>query len=89
MTKNQIVSLVELQRLCVKIGEMCRRSAITATLHQSGPHGRVARQMPLRLEFTKEHLNGSQTPRNKILCSHEMKIELFVLTSKRSMSGGK
>lgn len=73
VTKKQMVALVELQRSCVKTGETCSRSTITATLHQSGLYGTVARRKPLRLEFApkkinkKIHLKNSQTVRNNLL----------------------
>jgi hypothetical protein len=73
------------------MGELSRRSTISAALHQSGVYGRVARRMPhlskkhmtARLEFAKRHLKDSQTMRNKILWSDETKIEFFGLNSKR------
>ena len=88
--KNLMVSLAELQRSCVEMGETSRRTTITATLHRSGLYGRVARRKPLLserhrkacLEFAKKHLKDSQTVRNKILWSDETKIELFGLNSK-------
>ncbi len=70
---------------------MCRKSTITAALHQSGLYGRVARRKPLlsarhmkaRMEFAKKHLKDSKMVTNKILWSDETKIELFGLNSKR------
>ncbi len=49
------------------MGESCRKSTITAALHQSGLYGRVARRKPLlsarhmkaRMEFAKKHLKDS------------------------------
>ena len=72
------------------MGEAYRRTTISAALHQSGLYGRVARRKPLlskrhmtaRLEFPKRHLKDSQTMRNKILCSDEIKIDLFGLNAK-------
>ena len=80
-----MVTLSELQRSSVEIGETSRRTTISATIHQSGLYGRVARRKPLlskrhmaaRLEFAKRHLKDSQTMRNKIIWSDETKIELF------------
>jgi hypothetical protein len=54
----------------------------SAALYQSGLYGRVARRKPLlskrhmtaHLEFAKRHPNDSQTMRNRILCSDEIKI---------------
>ena len=90
-TKNPMVTLAELQRSFVQIGETSRRSMITASFHQSGLYSRVARQKPLLskkhmkacLEFAKKHLKDSQTVRNKILWSDETKIELFGRNYKR------
>ncbi len=73
------------------MGESCRKSTITAALHQSGLYGRVARRKPLlsarhmkaRMEFAKKHLKDSKMVTNKILWSDETKIELFGLNSKR------
>ncbi len=50
-----------------EMGESCRKSTITAALHQSGLYGRVARRKPLlsarhmkaRMEFAKKHLKDS------------------------------
>uniref|UniRef100_A0AAZ3NUR5 Transposase Tc1-like domain-containing protein n=1 Tax=Oncorhynchus tshawytscha TaxID=74940 RepID=A0AAZ3NUR5_ONCTS len=86
-----MVTLTELQNSPVEMGEHSRRTTISAALHQSGLHGRVARPKPLlskrhttaRLEFAKRHLKDSQTLRNKILLSDETKIEDFGLNAKR------
>jgi hypothetical protein len=72
------------------MGEPSRRTTISAALHQSGLHGRVARQKPLLgkrhmtacLEFAKKHLKDSQAMRNKIFWSDETNIELFSLNAK-------
>jgi hypothetical protein len=72
------------------MGEPSRKTTISAALHQSRLYGRVARQKPLlsirhmtaHLEFAKRHLKDSQTMRNKILWSDDMKIELFELNAK-------
>ncbi len=69
------------------MGESCRKSTITAALHQSGLYGRVARRKPLlsarhmkaRMEFAKKHLKDSKMVTNKILWSDETKIELLAL----------
>ncbi len=83
--------MAELQRCIREMGESCRKSTITAALHQSGLYGRVARRKPLlsarhmkaRMEFAKKHLKDSKMVTNKILWSDETKIELFGLNSKR------
>uniref|UniRef100_A0A673L418 Thimet oligopeptidase 1 n=1 Tax=Sinocyclocheilus rhinocerous TaxID=307959 RepID=A0A673L418_9TELE len=89
--KNPKITVAELQRRSREMGESCRKSTITAALHQSGLYGRVARQKPLlsarhmktRMEFAKKHLKDSKMVRNKILWSDETKTELFGLNSKR------
>ena len=82
VTKNLMVTLTELQSSSVEMGEPSRSTTISATLHQSGLYGRVARRNPLlskrhmtaRLEFAKRHL--------RTLWSIETKIELFGLNDK-------
>ena len=91
VTKNPMVTLSELQRSSVERGEPCRRTTISAAIHQSGLYGRVARRKPLlskrhkaaHLEFAKRHLKDSQTMRNKIIWSDETKIELFGVNARR------
>ncbi len=88
--KNPKITVAELQRCIREMGESCRKSTITAALHQSGLYGRVARRKPLlsarhmkaRMEFAKKHLKDSKMVTNKILWSDETKIELFGLNSK-------
>ncbi|KAI2645719.1 Transposable element Tcb1 transposase [Labeo rohita] len=66
--KNPKITVVELQRCSRGMGESCRKSTITAALHQSGLYGRVARRKPLfsarhmkaRMEFAKKHLKDSK-----------------------------
>ncbi|KAG2458003.1 TCB1 transposase, partial [Polypterus senegalus] len=90
VTKNPMVTLSELQRSSVERGEPSRRTTISATIHQSGLYGRVARRKPLLskrhmaacLEFDKRHLKDSQM-RNKILWSDETKIEVFGVNARR------
>ena len=90
-TKNPMVTLTELQSSLVEMGELSRRTNISAALHQLGLYGRLARRKPLlskrhmkaQLQFTKRHMKDSQTMRNKILWSDETKIELFGLNAKR------
>ena len=89
VTKNLMVTLRELQRSSVEMGEPSRRTTISAAL-QSDLYGRVARRKPLLskrhisvMEFARRHLKDSQTMRNKILWSDETKIELFGLNAKR------
>ncbi len=45
--KNPKITVAELQRCIREMGESCRKSTITAALHQSGLYGRVARRKPL------------------------------------------
>ncbi len=89
--KNPKITVAELQRCIREMGESCRKSTITAALHQSGLYGRVARRKPLLsarymkacMEFAKEHLKDSKMVTNKSLWSDETKIELVGLNSKR------
>ncbi len=81
--KNPKITVAELQRCIREMGESCRKSTITAALHQSGLYGRVAWRKPLlsarhmkaRMEFAKKHLKDSLVWWDK--------IELFGLNSKR------
>ncbi len=65
--KNPKITVAELQRCIREMGESCRKSTITAALHQSGLYGKVARRKPLlsarhmkaRMEFAKKHLKDS------------------------------
>ncbi len=67
--KNPKITVAELQRCIREMGESCRKSSITAALHQSGLYGRVARRKPLlsarhmkaHMEFAKK--NTWRTPR--------------------------
>ncbi len=72
--KNPKITVAELQRWIREMGESCRKSTITAALHQSGLYGRVARRKPLlsarhmkaRMEFAKktpEGFSGLMRPR--------------------------
>ncbi len=80
--KNPKITVAELQRCIREMGESCRKSTITAALHQSGLYGRVARRKPLlsarhmkaRMEFAKKHLKDSKMVTNKILWSDESLI---------------
>ncbi len=82
--KNPKITVAELQRCIQEMGESCRKSTITAALHQSGLYGRVARRKPLLFSsLLKKHLKDSKMVTNKILWSDETKIELFGLNSKR------
>ncbi len=82
--KNPKITVAELQRCIREMGESCRKSSITAALHQSGLYGRVARRKPLlSARYMKKHLKDSKMVTNKILWSDETKIELFGLNSKR------
>ena len=55
VTKNPMVTLTEPQSSSVEIGEVYRRTTISATLHQSGLYGRVARQKPI---LSKRHMTA-------------------------------
>ncbi len=65
--KNPKITVAELQRCIWEMRESCRKSTITAALHQSGLYGRVAQPKPLlsarhmkaRMEFAKKHLKDS------------------------------
>ncbi len=85
--KNPKITVAELQRCIREMGESCRKSTITAALHQSGLYGRVARRKPLlsarhmkaRMEFAKKTPEGLKMVTNKILWSDETKIEFLAL----------
>jgi len=89
--KNPNITVAELQRCSREMGESSTNATITAALHQSGLYGRVAQRKPLlsarhmkpRIEFAKKHMKDSQTMRNKIIWSDEIKIELVGINSKR------
>ncbi len=82
--KNPKITVAELQRCIQEMGESCRKSTITAALHQSGLYGRVARRKPLlSARHMKARMEDSKMVTNKILWSDETKIELFGLNSKR------
>ena len=76
VTKNPMVTLIELYSSSVEMREPFRRTTISAALHQSGLYGIVARRkqhfrnwhMTAHLEFAKRHLK-TQTMRIKILWS--------------------
>uniref|UniRef100_A0A9J7XGF6 Transposase n=1 Tax=Cyprinus carpio carpio TaxID=630221 RepID=A0A9J7XGF6_CYPCA len=81
--KNPKITVAELQRCSREMGESCRKSTITAALHQSGLYG-VARRKPLlSARHMKARMEFAKKQRNKILWSDETKIELFGLNSKR------
>ncbi len=81
---NPKITVAELQRCIQEMGESCRKSTITAALHQSGLYGRVARRKPLlSARHMKARMEDSKMVTNKILWSDETKIELFGLNSKR------
>ncbi len=82
--KNPKITVAELQRCIQEMEESCRKSTITAALHQSGLYGRVARRKPLlSARHMKARMEDSKMVTNKILWSDETKIELFGLNSKR------
>ncbi len=68
LKKNPKITVAELQRCIRELGESCRKSTITAALHQSGLYGRVARRKPLisarhmkaSMEFAKKTPEGLQ-----------------------------
>ena len=72
------------------MGEPARRTTVSEALHNHRLYGRVARWKPLlrkrhmttHLEFAKRHVKYSESMREKILWSDEMKIELFGLNAK-------
>nr|XP_054592105.1 uncharacterized protein LOC129157042 [Nothobranchius furzeri] len=86
--KNPKITVDELQRCSQEMRGSCRKSAITAALHQL--YGGVSRRKPLLsarhmkacMEFAKRHLKDPEMVRNKVLWSDETKIELFGLNSK-------
>ncbi|KAL0190899.1 hypothetical protein M9458_013597, partial [Cirrhinus mrigala] len=80
--KNPKITVAELQRCSREMGESCRKSTITAALHQLGLYGRVARRKPLLSARHMKARMDSKMVRNKILWSDETKIELFGLNSK-------
>ncbi len=53
VTKNLMVTLAELPRSCLEMGETYRRTTITGTLHRSGLSGRAARHKPV---FSERHI---------------------------------
>jgi hypothetical protein len=78
VTKNPMVTLTELQCSSVEMGKHSRRTTISATLHQSGLYGRVARRKPfLSKRHMKDRLEFAKRLKNKILWSDETKIELY------------
>jgi len=86
-----MTTLEEQQSSLAEMGEPAGRTTVSATLHKSWLYGRVARRKPLlrkrhmtaRLEFAKRHVKDSESMRQKILWSDEMKIELFGLNAKQ------
>uniref|UniRef100_A0A8C1ZAS2 Transposase n=1 Tax=Cyprinus carpio TaxID=7962 RepID=A0A8C1ZAS2_CYPCA len=82
--KNPKITVAELQRCSREMGESCRKSSITAALHQLELYGRVARRKPLlSARHVKALTEFAKKQRNKILWPDETKIELFGLNSKR------
>ncbi len=53
VTENLMVTLAELPRSCLEMGETYRRTTITGTLHRSGLSGRAARHKPV---FSERHI---------------------------------
>ena len=54
VSTNLMVTLVELQRSCVEMGETSRRTTFHATHYGSGLYGRLARRQPLLSERHKK-----------------------------------
>uniref|UniRef100_A0A8C4NCZ6 Transposase Tc1-like domain-containing protein n=1 Tax=Eptatretus burgeri TaxID=7764 RepID=A0A8C4NCZ6_EPTBU len=90
VTKNPKTILTELQSSLAEMGEPARRTTVSVALHNSRLYGRVAiwkpllrkRHMTTHLEFAKRHVKYSESMRQKILWSDEIKIELFGLNAK-------
>ncbi len=61
--KNPKITVAELQRCIREMGESCRKSTITAALHQSGLYGRVARRKPRHMKARSLLKNTWRTPR--------------------------
>ncbi len=79
--KNPKITVAELQRCIREMGESCRKSTITAALHQSGLYGRVRSLSSVQDTWKPAWSLLKNTWR--ILWSDETKIELFGLNSKR------
>ncbi len=61
--KNPKITVAELQRCIREMRESCRKSTITAALHQSGLYGRVARRKPLlSARHMKAHMEFAKKP---------------------------
>ena len=75
VTKNPMVTLTEHQSSSVEMGEPSRRTTISAALHHSGLHGRVARRKPFLI---KKHngLLGVCQKAPEGLSDHEKKDSL-------------
>ncbi len=72
--KNPKITVAELQRCIREMGESCRKSTITAALHQSGLYGRVARRKPLlSARHMKARMEDSKMVTSKILWSDLMR----------------
>ena len=90
VSKNPMTTLRELQSSLAEMGEHAGRTTVAAALHKSRIYGRVVRRKPLLrkrhmtacLQFAKTHMKDSQSTRQNILWSDEMKIELFGLNAK-------
>ena len=89
VTKNLMVTLIDVHSSSVEVGEPFRMTTISAVLHQSGLYGRVARWKPL---LSKAHDSPIgvclKTPKGfsgheKQDWSDENKIELFGLNVNR------
>ena len=84
-----MTTMTELQSSLAEMGEPARRTTISAALHKSRLYGRVARWEPLlrrrhmtaQMEFVKRDMKDSESMRQNILWSDEVKIELFGLNA--------
>ncbi len=85
--KNPKITVAELQRCIREMGESCRKSTITAALHQSELYGRVARRKPLLSADTWKPAWSLLKNTWRILWSDETKIETFLALILSGMCG--
>ena len=80
------VTLTELQSSSVEMGELSRRTIISASLHQPVLYGRAARRkpllskrhMPARLEFVKRNLKDSRTTKTRFSCLMKPRLNSLI-----------
>lgn len=77
VNKTSMVTLAELQRSCMEMGDTSRRATITATLHQTDGCLSSVKVFGVHKKAPKGH-----RLKIKILWSDETKMELFGLSSK-------